>query len=342
MANTSTIATNVQNKRKRVGGDTPEPPVPVPSATRSDSIWLDDGNIVIQAQTTQYKVHRSILAAHSPIFRDMFSMPQPPSEGEVTVEGCPVVHVSDRAADVTIVLQALFLRGHVVAGEPLPIKVVAAFLRLGKKYEIELLHAEALKRLRYEFPSTLGGHNKCNRGAMISLGDDIAVAVANLAREQSLLSVLPLALYQCCNSSSHQGGEPQIAGIGPIQNDTTAVLSSVNVRACFAAWNSLSIAQARSTLAWMDSDKYPTCTSPERCAKIRRNTLRTVFFPFVSFSGLDTWRDFPWLDGEMCSSCNAVAEKLHNDGRVEFWDALPRIFGLPGWDELTTVREECA
>ncbi|KZP11128.1 hypothetical protein FIBSPDRAFT_192023 [Athelia psychrophila] len=139
-------ASPATSKRKRVE-DAPGPPIPVQTTTRSD-IWLEDGNVVIQAETTQFKVLRSILAAHSSVFKDMFSIPQPPAEAGGTVEGCPVVHVSDSAVDVAIVLRALFFRGHVGTGlEAVPITILAAFLRLGQKYEIQLLRGEVLKRL---------------------------------------------------------------------------------------------------------------------------------------------------------------------------------------------------
>lgn len=72
-------------------------------------IWLEDGNVVLQAEGTQFKVYRGILSLNSPVFKDMFSLPQPTS-GEELVEGCPVVHLSDSAADVTYVLQAFFQR----------------------------------------------------------------------------------------------------------------------------------------------------------------------------------------------------------------------------------------
>lgn len=98
------------SKRKRVE-DTTEPSIE-PVKTRSTEIWLEDGNIVIEAEGTQFKVLRSILAAQSSVFKDMFSFPQPVIFVEkTTVEGCPVVHLSDSAADVTIVLKAMFLRG---------------------------------------------------------------------------------------------------------------------------------------------------------------------------------------------------------------------------------------
>ena len=44
--------------------------------TRSD-IWLEDGNIVLQAENMQFKVHRGLLARVSPVFADVFSVPQP-------------------------------------------------------------------------------------------------------------------------------------------------------------------------------------------------------------------------------------------------------------------------
>lgn len=102
-------STRSDSKRKRVEEPT-DVPISVPT-TRSDRVWFDDGNVVLQAEQTLFKVLKSIIAFHSTVFRDMFSIPQPPSEGEITGEGCPVVRLSDTAVDVTIVLEALFQRG---------------------------------------------------------------------------------------------------------------------------------------------------------------------------------------------------------------------------------------
>ena len=70
-------------------------------------IWYDDGNVVLQAQNTQFKVYRGILAQSSPVFKDMFSFPQPPLEDAQLVDGCPVVHLSDSAEEVRYILRAL-------------------------------------------------------------------------------------------------------------------------------------------------------------------------------------------------------------------------------------------
>ena len=84
----------------------------LPQIKRSDP-WFDDGTIVIQAGDTQFRAYRGILTVCSPIFHDMFSIPQPPT-GEDYVEGCPVVHVSDSAEDWKYVLRALCERRRAV------------------------------------------------------------------------------------------------------------------------------------------------------------------------------------------------------------------------------------
>ncbi|KZP11463.1 hypothetical protein FIBSPDRAFT_899028 [Athelia psychrophila] len=327
-------ASHTTSKRKRVE-EAPELPIPVRSTTRSD-IWLEDGNIVIQAEGTQFKVYRGILAAHSPIFKDMFSMPQPPSEAEVTVEGCSVVHVADLAVDVAIILRALFLRGHIDTGlKALPITTIATFLRLGKKYEIEILRAEALKRLFGEYPSTLKDWDKLALNSLVAENGGVVIDAANLAREHGLLSILPITLLESCDQHSTK---ELVTGLSRADGTITA-FSPSNSFACFAAWEVLSQVQSDTTLAWIEEttpSTYPACKTSEHCIKSRSEII---------LRGLDCWSNFTrWLDKianglDMCGSCQMVAENLHENGRVQFWDALPGAFGLPGWDELAKERE---
>lgn len=76
--------------------------------TRSESFWLSDGSIVLQADETQFRVHWGLLASmHSPFFRDLQALPQPPTQPNI--EGCPVVELQDDAvADVGYLLKALY------------------------------------------------------------------------------------------------------------------------------------------------------------------------------------------------------------------------------------------
>ena len=68
------------------------------------AIWYDDGSIVIQAGSTQFRVHRSILWANSPVLKDMLPV------DEELVEGCPILRLSDSAEDVAHLLKVLYDR----------------------------------------------------------------------------------------------------------------------------------------------------------------------------------------------------------------------------------------
>ena len=54
---------------------------------RSQKVWFDDGNVILQAENVQFRAHRSILSKHSVILASLLDTAQP--GGEETVEGCP-------------------------------------------------------------------------------------------------------------------------------------------------------------------------------------------------------------------------------------------------------------
>jgi hypothetical protein len=85
----------------------------LPSAKRQrtaltvrSAIWMPYGDIILQAESTQFRVNRDILAHQSTVSGDMFSVPQPPNEP--TVEGCPIVYVSDTAKDCELLSGVLY------------------------------------------------------------------------------------------------------------------------------------------------------------------------------------------------------------------------------------------
>lgn len=69
-------------------------------------LWFEDGNLVLVAQNTAFRVYRGLLCARSSVFQDMFEFP-PPKEGNDIVEGVPVVQTYDSALDMTNFLRAL-------------------------------------------------------------------------------------------------------------------------------------------------------------------------------------------------------------------------------------------
>ena len=77
------------------------------SLTRHPDLWFEDGNIVIHAGATVFKVLKSMLSKESQLFKDMFSLPQSSAAGE-TYDGCALLHVQETAEDFCLLLSAIF------------------------------------------------------------------------------------------------------------------------------------------------------------------------------------------------------------------------------------------
>jgi hypothetical protein len=81
----------------------------VADSVRSAEVWYDDGNLVLQAENTLFRVHRSILTRKSAVFSEMLAVPQPDKSSEKAVDGCEVVQLGDDTAyDMEQVLRAIY------------------------------------------------------------------------------------------------------------------------------------------------------------------------------------------------------------------------------------------
>jgi len=80
---------------------------PQEKAVPVDGLWFDDGNLILQAEKSLFKIYRGLLAHHSSVFRDMLAFP-PPAEGNAMLEGYPIVTVYDSAKDMGYFLKAIF------------------------------------------------------------------------------------------------------------------------------------------------------------------------------------------------------------------------------------------
>lgn len=85
---------------------------------RHPTLWLSDGNIVLAAackgkqSVTLFRVHKSILAMQSPIFKDMFDIashgPDINAASPETYEGLPFVFIPDPAEYLEALLKVMY------------------------------------------------------------------------------------------------------------------------------------------------------------------------------------------------------------------------------------------
>jgi hypothetical protein len=81
------------------------------SLRRCEELWLDGGNLVIRAESTVFKVLAAQLSLASSVFKDMLSVPQPPTGSMELHEGLPYVSLPDTAFDALHFLKAIVCLG---------------------------------------------------------------------------------------------------------------------------------------------------------------------------------------------------------------------------------------
>ncbi|OBZ74901.1 hypothetical protein A0H81_05169 [Grifola frondosa] len=113
---------------------------------RDEVIWFDDGNIILIAGDTSFRVYKGLLAQRSEIFSDLFTVPQPLDAEEI--DGCPVVRLSDSPQDLKYFLQIIFNHSTFFQlGKRIDFAAVSAIIRLGHKYSTSAKSPLAYQRM---------------------------------------------------------------------------------------------------------------------------------------------------------------------------------------------------
>ncbi|KAJ7188679.1 hypothetical protein C8R46DRAFT_979899 [Mycena filopes] len=324
--------TSPPSKRQRTEGDADAP------ITRSE-IWYSDGSLVLQAQNTQFRVHWGVLTKHSPFFRDMQPLPQPPDAP--TIEECPLLTLQDEATDVEYLLEALYSPTF-LARPALTFPAVSALLRLGRKYEFVELYESAVERLKFENPTTLEEYAARVTGmARIVHYPALYFDIIALARENGLLSLLPCAYYCALgppDTGGLVGGFVRIAALldGIPRNDgTLASLAPLDLRRCLLGRDKMLTVQAKAgyICGWYRtwSPNPNDCIDLARCTDSHKGRLNNFLNspqnlrPLVKVTAPQGY----------CAPCSEQIAELREAGRKRMWEELPLFFDLPPWSELT-------
>jgi len=138
---------------------------------------VSDADIIIQSSdSTNFRVHKSILISSSQLFRDMLSLPQP-SNNEI-VDGLPVVRVSEDADLIRALVTVLY---PIPPELPASYERVLALLSAAQKYDMTTvqssIRAEVIRR---GLPAPTGAHTF--RAFVIAFTNKLSPEIGNAAR----------------------------------------------------------------------------------------------------------------------------------------------------------------
>ncbi|KAF7370408.1 BTB domain-containing protein [Mycena sanguinolenta] len=296
------------------------------SITMCSELWFSDGNVVLQAGNTQFRVHWGILAHNSLVFHEMQELLQPPEHPGI--EGCPVVELSDDAEDVGYLLNALYTPTF-HSQKTLSLPVLRALLRLGRKYGFKDLRDSAATRITTEYPTTLQENDALpDSWETIEWYEGMIFDIVTLISENNILTALPLACYRAVQLTTI---DDLFDGILK-EDGTRASLSPGDLRRCLRARQKLLVKQFEPgyTFGWARKWEFADCASPAVCDYSRETILANYMEDYAIYAFLK-----PDLnDYTFCVACTRHATDSMTAGRKKMWQELPKIFDLPRWSEL--------
>ncbi|KAJ6478168.1 hypothetical protein C8R47DRAFT_1219705 [Mycena vitilis] len=201
--------------------------------TRVASLWFEDDNLIVRAESSLFRVSKGVLAARSSVFRDILSFPVPPrpsrrtasggsgmhlgdmegvegAEGDAgededgMIDGCPVVRLHDTAADVTVFLRAIFDSGCHAPPNKTDLATIIGILRLSHKYDVQYLRRRALQHLDTGYPTSLAVYEVSGAETFSSNGLDDSLRTIQCASEVGAMWILPTAFYFLCYSDMRE------------------------------------------------------------------------------------------------------------------------------------------
>ncbi|KAJ6567029.1 hypothetical protein B0H19DRAFT_940242 [Mycena capillaripes] len=298
-------------------------------------LWFEDGNIVIEAGKSRYRVYRAFLAARSSVFQDMFTFPQPP-DSEL-VEGCPIVRLPDPDVEVTPFLKAMFDPEFFM---PFPAQtefdIIVGCLRLSHKYGVDYLRRRALVHLSSGYPTTLAQND--SRSWKIPKDGTFRIRVIQLARETDATWILPRAFYSLSFNFSYLG---TAIFHGTVYQSVPTHLSLQDQISFLKGHDVQSNATVVDGLRFLSSPfNIKGCVHPSRCHSERLDVIESIWesIPGLASRLLDIWDPEDWsLLQDVCPTCLAVLKRKHKDAR-QFWAKLPEIYDLPPWEKLEQMK----
>jgi len=328
-----------------------------PSAPHSSKdVWFDDGNVILQAESTLFRVFRGILSSNSPVFADMFSVPQPSTSIEM-FDSCPLIQIFDSAEDVKHFLKAIHDASYYDVKTTSEFSVVAGILRLSSKYSVSYLRKRAISHLITMFPSSLqdfqDNRSQATNIAKLNHYTGLSMEVVNLAKTARVPMLLPISLYYCAVMRLEYILDGVFVGNEGDETFRKIELDWPEKRAILLGRRALVDRARHSLFSFLlvpadpasNLPNAPTaagCAYPQRCEIGKLKWLRQME-PLLSgdkCGPLHMQFDWQRYGADVCMHCVLDGKNKYREGLRKSWEELPSFFGLDTWAALKAESAE--
>ncbi|KAL1950007.1 hypothetical protein VTO73DRAFT_8888 [Trametes versicolor] len=305
----------------------------------------------------------SLLARHSPVFRDVFARPQPAkldTDDDASMQGVPFVEVSDDVYDMSCMLHVIYDGPKYLNNKTSEMRFykLSALMHMGHKYEIPDIFDTAARHLSSYYTTDLGswidfcGPDLSTQTFSFDKNESYhIVEVVNLARLTGKTSILPTALYRCCGL-----GVAGIlkAGERDSSDPKRHVLSREDVALCLVARERLLRESGSIVGALAGAPCVASCISKGTCAQRMRDLEDAAAESMPGLLTLDVFETLEWrlrygsgsenttgLWQKICRACCHSLGQRYEAEQREMWGRFPGMFGLSidkmddGWGDAT-------
>ncbi|TBU41577.1 hypothetical protein BD309DRAFT_868029 [Dichomitus squalens] len=290
--------------------------------TRDPDFWFEDGNIVIIADETQFRVHRSILCRHSDVLADRLGFND--RRRDTSYDSCAVVRILDSAKSFKGLLRLLYPGPSEILRQVSSDRILAGSTHITHQYILGLLPASFDEWMNREERAIQG-----TRSTQPSPRD--MIKMINALRDIQGDDLMPIALYLCCQLSPKT-----LLSENRRSDGTVEKLSSKDVELCLALREDMVKESACMAMRLFTEPPYPRC----KCRKVVEETFMDIVNgKFEDIPRTDPlgpyWRrhiDESERDEKMhrriCSTCAQSLRDREVEQRRELWDELPRLVGF--------------
>ena len=225
-----------------------------------------------------------------------------------------------------------------------PFTDLANCIRMAHKYDIQDLLQDCLKELERYFPTNLNSWNsrlQCDPRSS-------AIEAVNLARLTGTSSILPAALYSCCQLDGQELLQGRARADGVVEN-----LSAEDLARCIDGKVKLCARFTQLVYGIFDVGEDESCKRGagycmHSLVSFRAHLLEKGGLQYKPTGTLLSWKSYVVQQnraykgtarGSACTTCINSLCKRERELRRELWDELPELMGLPIRDDAEDGEE---